>query len=441
MKTILLLSAIFVIACVSHREARGQTDVAAKFEVSTVSDEGMPETIVRPGAHWNFGPGALQTYRGWQYAAFWDASKQVTVARRELPKGAWESASLGGYQRTSNINRGHAGPKAQGFGDGHEKVAMGISSDGVIHLAFDHHVSTLHYRCSRPELANAPTEFTWSTELFGAVQDNLGGPKLETVTYPNFVRDGDRLSLYLRLNTGSGSADSHFFEYHAGRWIINDPISSKLIDKHWSGGNGTVNAYPHTMVLHQGRRHLTWCWRDTPDARSCHDLCYAFSDDHGQTWKNNAGQEIAVRGSAFISADSAGIAVLDIPPGSSYVNGGSMTVDPSGDVHVLMKGPNRQPMAAVRKASTGSWSRGDASVIGTLVAGPQRRMIVAESGVYQTGSDGDGSLIRISGPIEDLCKDCRFGVDRHRWQHDKVISVIGQNGTAVRVIDFVTNGP
>ncbi|WP_186775443.1 BNR repeat-containing protein [Rubripirellula tenax] len=397
----------------------------------------MPKTIVRPGALWNFGAGALQTYRGWQYAAFWDASKQVTVARRELPQGTWECASLGGYQRTSNINRGSAGPKARGFGDGHEKVAMGISSDGVIHLAFDHHVSTLHYRCSRPGLANKPKEFTWTEALFGAAEDNLGGPKLETVTYPSFVRDGDRLSLYLRLNVGSGSADSHLFEYHAGCWIINDPGSSKLIDKHWSGGNGTVNAYPHTMVVHKGRRHLTWCWRDTPDARTCHDLCYAYSDDHGQIWKNSTGTEIAVRGSKFISADSPGIAVLDIPPGSFYVNGGSMSVDDAGDIHVLMKGPSGRPMTAVRKASTGEWIRGEGSILGVLIARPEPRLVVAESGLYRQSSGKEG-LTRISTPIEDLCRDSRYVVDRHRWQHDRVVSVIGQNGTKVSVIDFAT---
>ena len=44
------------------------------------------------------------------------------------------------------MNRGKSGPVSQGFGDGHEKVAMGISPDGFIHLAFDHHLSTFHYR-------------------------------------------------------------------------------------------------------------------------------------------------------------------------------------------------------------------------------------------------------------------------------------------------------
>ncbi|MCM2374751.1 BNR repeat-containing protein [Aporhodopirellula aestuarii] len=396
----------------------------------------MPKTIVKRGASWNFGPGALQTYLGWQYAAFWDANRQVSVARRELPQGDWQCVSLSGYQRTSDTNRGKGGPIARGFGDGHEKVAMGISSDGVIHLAFDHHVSTLHYRCSRRGLANKPAGFTWSDDMFGAVQDNLGGPSIASVTYPNFVRDGDRMSLYLRLNGGSGNADSHFFEYQAGRWVVNDAGSSKLIDKHWSGGNGTVNAYPHTMVVHEGRRHLTWCWRDTPDARTCHDLCYAYSDDHGRMWKNNAGETIAERGSKHITADSPGIVVLEIPPGSTYTNGGSMTVDDTGGIHILMRGPNGRALTAQRNIQTGDWNRGEGLTLGELVAVPRQLLVVAESGLYRASNAGHGTLTRLDGPIESWCKDSRFVVDRSRWQHGQTISVIGQNGTVVSVIDF-----
>ena len=54
------------------------------------------------------------------------------------------------------MNRGKSGPVSQGFGDGHEKIAMGISPDGFIHLAFDHHLSTFHYRRSQTPVAAHP---------------------------------------------------------------------------------------------------------------------------------------------------------------------------------------------------------------------------------------------------------------------------------------------
>lgn len=416
-------------------------DDVVPMKVSVVSTTGMPKTIVEKGALWNFGPSALQTYRGWQYAAFWDAGRQVSVARRELPNGVWQCVSLGGYQRTTNINRGKGGPISQGFGDGHEKVAMGISSDGVIHLAFDHHVSTLHYRCTKNGIANTPKQVEWSENLFRETQDNLpqnnrNGPMIDSVTYPNFVRDGDRLSLYLRLNGGSGSADSHLFEYQSGSWIINDPAESKLIDKHWSRGNGTVNAYPHTIFVHNGRRHLTWSWRDTPDARTSHDLCYAYSDDHGETWKNSAGKTVAKRAEKFITADTTGIAVIKLATGSFFVNGGSMTVGETGDVFVLMKGPNGRPMVARRDVATGRWGRSEGSVLGSLVATPSGLLVVSEEGLYRAKESELGTLSRIGESIESLCVDSRFGIDHYRWQHDKTISVIGQNGRRVVVIDF-----
>ena len=168
-----------------------------KLSVSTVAENGMPKDIVPKGAAWNFGPGSLWTHRGWQYAAYWDDARQVSVARRHLPNGAWAVASLPGYQRTESVNRGKAGPIAQGFGDGHEKVSMGISPDGVIHLAFDHHMSTLHYRTSKTAVAANPAAHPWSAELFGPVADNLGGPTLVGVTYPAFTTDGTAFVLYL----------------------------------------------------------------------------------------------------------------------------------------------------------------------------------------------------------------------------------------------------
>jgi hypothetical protein len=435
-KLIIILVALLPLL---QRSGQAQTKKVAR-KISIVTEAGMPTNIVEPGANWNFGPGGLQTYRGWQYATFWDTNRQVSVARRQLPDGQWECTSLDGYQRTSDKNRGKGGAKSRGFGDGHEKVAMGISSDGVIHLSFDHHCSALRYRCSRPGVANDPQQFEWSGKLFGAVQDHLGGPSIDYVTYPNFVRDGDRMSLYLRLNGGSGNADSHFFEYQSGRWNVNDPADSKLIDNDWSGGDGTVNAYPHTVVVHNGRRHLTWCWRDTPNRRTCHDLCYAFSDDHGQTWKNTAGDVVGIRGSKFISADSPGISVVDIPPGSSYVNGGSMVVDRAGNVFVLMKGPSNQPLMVRRNVADGSWEKLKSPTTGTLVPLGQKILIVAESGLYESKTGKVLTFTKVGEAIEELFIDSRFVVDPGRHHHDGTVSVIGQLGKKVNVVDFATSG-
>ena len=349
--------------------AQAVDSVRTDVRVSIVGQNGMPKDIVKPGNKWNFGPGSLWTHKGWQYAAYWDDARQVSVARRKLPNGAWSVISLPGYERTESGDRGKGGRVSRAFGDSHEKVAMGISPDGVIHLSFDHHLSRLRYRTSKTGVANNPAAYEWNADLFGPVQSHLGGPELSSVTYPSFVSDGLHFTLYLRLGGGSGNANSHLFTYENGRWSTNTEADSQFIDKNWSGGDGTVNAYPHALVFHNGRRHLTWCWRDTPLATTCHDLCYAYSDDDGKTWKNNNGVVVAKTGSRFITADTPDIAVWKIPPGTKFSNGGSMTVDAEGRVHVLVRGEDGSPVhfhatripangRARNPVRRGCWSRG-----------------------------------------------------------------------------------
>jgi hypothetical protein len=48
------------------------------------------------------------------------------------------------------------------------------------------------------------------------------------------------------------------------------------------------------------------------DHESNHDLMYAYSDDRGRTWQNNAGQTIACSGQSPIRVDSPGIVVAPI---------------------------------------------------------------------------------------------------------------------------------
>jgi hypothetical protein len=416
----------------------GSADEHRRVRVSKVADNAMPVDIVQRRSHWNFGPGSLWTHQGWQYAAYWDDARQVSVARRELPHGPWEVVSLPDYRRGETGERGRGGKISRGFGDGHEKVALGISADGVLHLSFDHHLSTLRYRTSTVPVAADPAAHDWHAALFGPVQNHLGGPRLEFVTYPRFYRDGSRLVLYLRLGGGSGAANSHYFTYEHGRWTVTEEPASQLIDQHWSGGDGTVNAYTHALGFHQGRWHLTWCWRDTPDDRTCHDLCYAYSDDYGNTWQNNDGRTIGITGSMFISADSPGVAVWRIPPGTRYRNGGSMTVDRTGRVHVLMRGERAGPVYFTRDPDTGSWYRKPGQVLGKLAAGEANDLfVITEEGVYQTSAkDFGGDLRLLVAGRPEFFEDCSLSVDRTRLAADGWVSVIGQQGKTVRVVDY-----
>ncbi len=99
-----------------------------------------------------------------------------------------------------------------------------------------------------------------------------------------------------------------------------------------------VNAYPHGLTYGRSgtRLHTSWCWRDDPNASTNHGLLYAYSDDHGRTWKNDAGATIATTGSTGIRINSAGIEVWDIGQNRGLINQEHMAVDALGRVHVLL---------------------------------------------------------------------------------------------------------
>lgn len=83
----------------------------------------------------SFQQDALITYGDYQYVAFYEntpagySSHYVHLGRRQLKPeaGEWEYLMLDDYEQTTM--------------DGHNTISMGISSDGRIHLSFDHHVS------------------------------------------------------------------------------------------------------------------------------------------------------------------------------------------------------------------------------------------------------------------------------------------------------------
>jgi hypothetical protein len=105
--------------------------------------------------------------------------------------------------------------------------------------------------------------------------------------------------------------------------------------------NGTldsINAYPHGLSYSKGgtRLHMSWCWRETPDASTNHDLFYIYSDDHGRTWRNNAGTAVATSGSTYITKNSSGIKVSTINQNRGLINQEHMAADSGGRVHVLL---------------------------------------------------------------------------------------------------------
>ena len=269
----------------------------------------------------SFQQDGIVSHSGYQYAAFWNSSRHVVMARRALPSGAWSTFEFTDYSLSAD--------------DAHNTISIGIClGDGTLHLSFDHHSNNLHYRKSVAGIVTNPATATWAASSFSAVTSNLVGSTTVTlVTYPRFVTepDGNKMLFEARIGT-SGSGDEYLWEYDGATHAWTS------LGMYVYGTGDSINAYPHGLSYTRGgaRLHMSWCWRETPDASTNHDLLYIYSDDHGRTWKNNSGATVASTGTSFVSKNSSGIKVWTINQNRGLINQEHMAVDATGRVHVLL---------------------------------------------------------------------------------------------------------
>jgi hypothetical protein len=265
----------------------------------------------------SFQQDAITSYNGWQYAVFYNADRYVTIARRKLPAGVWELLTLTDYHQYTN--------------DSHNIISVGIApGDGTIHLAFDHHSNSLHYRHSVPDLATHPENYSWSDSLFGPVTSRLvEGITVFQVTYPRFIRTPQgNLQFEARIGT-SGDGESYLWEYQCatGEWIS----IGKFVDNPAGG-----NAYLHGLNYDSGGRlHTTWVKRLTPDASTNLNLYYVYSDDYGRTWFNNQDSLVGTSDSDPVTIEEP--KVWDIPTNSGLINQEAQTADHLGRIHVFQR--------------------------------------------------------------------------------------------------------
>lgn len=187
----------------------------------------------------------LATANGWQYLAYYDGERHVCIARCNLSdgaKGSWQVIRFQDYHFKSD--------------DAHNIITMGICpKDGTIHLAFDHHVSPLHYRVSRPGVALRPADVEWNASLFGPITDTLDR-KIDHFTYPQFVVTPEgNLQLFYRYGT-SGAGDRWMVDYNAaaGTWCNGRQIDSGKGAYQDTLGRSTVQRLRERLHLRRRRQ-------------------------------------------------------------------------------------------------------------------------------------------------------------------------------------------
>jgi len=285
------------------------------------------------GGRWAEGPNGrshqqdgITSHAGYQYATYFNSDRLLEVARRKLPNGEWERAVLPNHKYDGT--------------NSHKTTQMGIShKDGRIHLMFDMHASRLNYRVSEPGVASNPGAHKWSAALFGGTKHGLRkGRTTDKFTYPRFFNHPDgTLQIWYRRG-GSGNGDGMMTTWNEGASSWTTPVEVIKKEGKFPGGSSTRSPYTNGQFYDSGGTlHVTWTFRETGDGKSNHDLYYAYSEDRGRTWKNNAGRTVATAGSNPIHIGTPGIRVVEIPLGRENANGMTMYVDDQRRVHTVQR--------------------------------------------------------------------------------------------------------
>ncbi|AEO69808.1 uncharacterized protein THITE_2120556 [Thermothielavioides terrestris NRRL 8126] len=403
----------------------------------------------------SFQQDAVVSFNGWQYATFFTflqsdeppvaASAEplyVHLARRRLPRGEWEVMVLDDYAQTTD--------------DGHNTVQMGICpGDGTIHLSYDHHCDVLRYRYSVRGLATDPEKFDWTPSLFTPTLDYLPGlPSTHRhfgyVTYPRFGFLGD--DMFCSFRDGKAGLGNDYLYIYSGRTGRFD-----FVGAHLTGVQS--NPYVHGMDWRGGRLHVTWVyrgfvyydgWDDPLDTKhkqqsgpntneNNHNICYAYSEDKGYTWKNGAGKVIAdLRKGETIANDAEGIVAFKIPKNSGLSNQEAQAVDQDGGVHVLNRDKRDGGASAMwkhyYKPLNGAWTQRPIRPISGRARG---RLAISKTGdLYVILPDFAASRLQIlkaskaggySSYDEVWTGQGLTGeplVDSARLEHDNVLSVL-----------------
>lgn len=343
-------AAAIALAHVASTASAGQFSISKTVD-ATVDPNGFVANSSAPyGRAMNgnsFETATITTFNGYQYSGYWQyvgGQAQLAVARRPLGSATWSTALIG----TNMINGGTDN-------DAHNVVSLGVDPiDGTIHLAYDMHGHTLRYDVSAQGLATNPGSFTWDTAsvatLFpNAEQNNLNGPQINGVTYPMFVRKldnagqptGDLQFAYRQGSSGNGSWFIYDYSGATHTWTNGHQIDNGTVDTYvgtTTSSSNTRNNYPNNFSYGaNGVLYSTFTWRESATGAANHDVLFVYSEDNGNTWKNNAGQVVGSQndGTKF-HLTSPGLVVRPLPESQTLMNQNGQAVDHDNHIHAIV---------------------------------------------------------------------------------------------------------
>ncbi len=234
-----------------------------------------------------FRKNSISTWKNRQVIAFYDPTGKVMLGSRELPDSVWDVQST---------------PYHGNVRDAHNGISIMHDGKGYLHMAWDHHGDSLKYCRS---IAPGSLQLGAPEQMTGTLEGE--------VTYTEFygMPGGDLLFLYRDGSSGKGNLVVNRYLAGESKW---QRLHDVLID-----GEGQRNAYWQACVSRTGNVHLSWTWRESRDASSNHDICYARTRDGGKSWENSLGDAYDLP----ITASTAEY-VMRIPQNSNLINQTSM---------------------------------------------------------------------------------------------------------------------
>jgi hypothetical protein len=329
----------------------GAHAAAAALALLLVAPAGLaaqeaPVRVSRLGLGWArssvnaviFRTASLASHGSIQYAAYYDDSAHVVLAKRRIGDTTWT------ISRT---------PYTNDVSDAHNAIAIAVDGSGVLHVAWAEHNKALHY--ARAVRAGS---------LVLGPPEPMTGRREERVTYPQFysLPGGDLLFVYRDGQSGRGDVLLDRYDVRRRAWrVLQHPLIA---------GEGMRNAYVNQLAIDaRGGWHLSWVWRDSPDVASNHDVLYARSADEGRSWHTSSGAAYSLP----ITAASAEVAWA-VPHASELINQTSGAVDRNG-----------RPLIATYWRDTGSEV-------------PQLRLVWHDGTRWRASRVGDRTLaFRLSG--------------------------------------------
>lgn len=198
----------------------------------------------------------------YQYAAYYNAERQMVVARRKPESDQWQKTIL---------------PSVLGW-DSHNYVTIAADSEGFLHVSGNMHGHPLvYFRSVKP----------WEIEEFAALP--MTEKNENRVTYPVFFKDPAGQLYFQYRNGGSGDGITFWNRYDTASKTWEGVFDTPIFD-----GEKEANAYMTNPRLGpDGYFYIVWMWRLTPIANTNHNLSCMRSKDF-LLWENMRGEKIQI---------------------------------------------------------------------------------------------------------------------------------------------------